>query len=139
MASCRVGAVDVVAKRVGNGAGKGVGWGGPAKGQGAAPYAKGEPLRPKQGTGRTAEAVDAKADRIAMLTANLEHLALSAEREETRVSATIAALNRLEGLPIARQITAETNVERVLRIEIVDEPSEHAAPDGEAAAPGTGF
>jgi hypothetical protein len=44
----------------------------------------------------------AKEARIAQLTENLGELALNAEREETRVSATIAALNRLEGMPRQR-------------------------------------
>jgi hypothetical protein len=41
--------------------------------------------------------------REAALTAHLEYLALNAEREETQVSATVHALNRLIGMPIQRQ------------------------------------
>lgn len=40
--------------------------------------------------------------RIAQLTEHLGDLALNAEREETQVSATVAALNRLEGMPRQR-------------------------------------
>lgn len=126
--------------RRGNGAGKpgskGQGWGGAAKGASTSRIKPGDPDG-IQAMSNNAAVKASAAERIAELTRNLEHLAFNAEREETRVSATVHALNRLEGMPVARQITAEASVERVLRIELVDEPGTDAAPHGAAPTAAT--
>jgi hypothetical protein len=76
----------------------------------------------------------AREARIAALKAKLEDLAFNAAREETQLSAAVALLNREEGLPIARQLTADASVEQVLRIEIIDEHAD-AQTQGPAATP----
>lgn len=86
------------ATRRGNGAGKGDGWGGPAKGPGnhgpSAGYIKPELL----------EAIQAdKARRLEILKDHILSLALTAERQETQLQAAIAYCNREEGTPVARQ------------------------------------
>lgn len=99
------------------GVGKGDGWGGPARGNAGD--------RPATPTPHTAEmrAIlkdpiamaerkilrEAKADRIEQLIDHLCDLGLNAEREETQASATVAALNRLEGMP--KQKNENVNVE----------------------------
>jgi hypothetical protein len=95
----------------------GMGWGGPASGIPAGgvrpPFAKGHkpaagPKDPvKIAHRRLVKA--AKAARIAQLTDNLCDLALNAEVESTRMAATVAALNRLEGMPAT--ININKNVE----------------------------
>jgi hypothetical protein len=105
--------------RRGNGAGKGEGWGGPAKGASTSRYVEGE-TQPMQGKSRTSEVVRSREERLAALKDKIFDLASSAEREETQLAAAIAYLNREEGLPIARQLTATTDENRLLRIEIVD-------------------
>lgn len=110
--------------RRGNGVGKGHGWGGPAKGAGTR-FRKGEVV-PGQGQGHTAPFVAAREERLAMLKDRIFQLALGAEREETQLAAAQAYLNREEGMPVARQITADASVQQVLRIEIVDEHGDPA-------------
>jgi hypothetical protein len=94
----------------------GPGWGGPARGAGtggpARPFQQGNSTRVpyRQGLGdpakiekrrvRTAE----KQARIAQLTDFLEDLALNTEHEGTRLSATVAALNRLAGYPVPMKV-----------------------------------
>ncbi len=110
--------------RIGNGSGQGVGqgpgWGGPAKGAGvwsANPYTTHTPTRrtipggkgdPGKRAARDAKRLTqcAKADELRAL---LSDLAFFAEREETRLSAAIALLNRLEGLPVARNVNVAVN------------------------------
>lgn len=100
------------------GAGKvtkaGDGWGGPARGAGTGGPARAFTKKdaaafmftPEKQPDMSPEAVKARRevkaereDRIEQLTMHLADLGLNAEREETQVSATIAALNRLEGMP----------------------------------------
>ena len=92
----------------------GPGWGGAARGAGSGgparpfrrgnatrvPFHKGlgDPAKVEQRRVRTAE----NEARIAQLTDFLEDLALNAEHEGTRLSATVAALNRLDGYPVAK-------------------------------------
>lgn len=67
---------------------------------------------------------------------HLYHLAKNAEREETQLSAAVAWLDRDEGKPIARQINAAVDSpEKLLRIEIVDEPGANTAAGSPPAAP----
>lgn len=83
----------------GHGPGKGDGWGGQANGASKAPpFSSDDQHR----GAHTAAAIDGKAARIERLLNNLERLALGAEREETQVTATVAALNRLDGLPVQK-------------------------------------
>jgi hypothetical protein len=81
-----------------------VGWGGPARGG---------PNRPaiKAGDGIQAMSNDPEIrarnkQRVEDLKDHLYGLAKGAEREETQLAATIAFINREEGLPVARQIVA---------------------------------
>ena len=98
----------------------GPGWGGPPSGipaRGQAPaFAKGNKAaagkRDPVKTARNRRRKQAKADRIARLTHYLEDLAYESQSEGTRLAATVAALNRLEGLPIATQ--KNLNVETTL-------------------------
>lgn len=92
--------------RHGNGAGQGDGWGGPAKGKGSdvedirIPGASAE-KRALSATKREREAAIAEEMRAKLL-----KLARSAEREETQLAAASKLLDRIEGQPIARQISA---------------------------------
>lgn len=90
----------------------GPGWGGPPSGipaRGQAPaFAKGNKAaagkRDPVKTARNRRRKQAKADRIARLTHYLEDLAYESQSEGTRLAATVAALNRLEGLPTATNL-----------------------------------
>ena len=124
------------ATRRGNGAGKGDGWGGPAKGAGN--------HGPSAG-GLTTEALAVvqadKAARLEAVKAKIFDLAMNADRQETQLSAAVAFLNREEGTPIARSITVQTDdlaslsdaelAERLAHLERVAA----AAGDGAAQAP----
>lgn len=116
---------QAVGTRRGNGAGKGAGWGGPAKGAGTR-FAKGE-AQPLQGKSNTAPVVSQREARIAALKDKLFALATDAAREETQLAAAVAYLNREEGLPVARQISATVDDARMV-VEIVrfadDPPAE---------------
>lgn len=87
--------------RLGNGAGhgpgRGTGWGGPARGVGRG-ASKAPVFTPgnQQAAGPHDMARDRRRQR---LMAELEHLAFTAEREETQLAATIAWLDRYEGKP----------------------------------------
>lgn len=126
--------------RRGNGAGKGEGWGGPARGAGHR-FVKGEVL-PAQGKGTTAAYAEAREERNRLLKDHLFDLALRAERQETQVSAAIAWLDRDEGKPIARTVTATvddvsqlTDLELAAEIARVErELAQAQAGAGEAAA-----
>jgi hypothetical protein len=91
--------------RRGNGAGKGEGWGGPAKG-----FAK-KTERPKFEPGNAAAVGRSAPDRERILSDqekaralrdHLFFLSLNAERQETQRSACESLLNRIEGMPVAR-------------------------------------
>jgi hypothetical protein len=104
------------------GAGKGDGWGGPPKGAGRGPKLGPKPANkapnwtaqpPRGSPEKIARRKKAKADkaaRIEQFNNELADLALNAPRDETRLSALIAALNRLDGLPIATQRNLNTEV-----------------------------
>lgn len=100
-------------QRKGNGAGKGAGWGGPAKGAGN--HGPG-PGRPKLEVSALIAAK--REERISALKEHLLALAVTAEREETQLSATVAFLNREEGTPVQRQEisggAAPLRIERVV-------------------------
>ncbi len=82
--------------RRGNGAGKGAGWGGPAKGAGNHGPGPGRPT-----LAAAAVIAMAKAERIEALKSHLIGLALTAEREETQVTATLGYLKH-EDAPAQR-------------------------------------
>ena len=89
--------------------GKGTGWGGPARGPGAGPkfekfmegnqteHPAGDDYRERRQKRRELRA--AGAERLQQLKDHLADLALNAEHEATQVSATVAWLNRDEGMP----------------------------------------
>ena len=123
--------------RRGNGAGKGAGWGGPAKGAGKPPGSPEAGRPPRDVAALKAASREA---RIEALKQKLADLAFNAQREETQLSAAVALLNREEGLPVARQISATVDsADKVLRIEIVDEPGANPAADGSPATPAARF
>lgn len=101
------------ATRRGNGVGKGVGWGGKDKGEGN--HGPG-PGRPPADVAKLIAA--RREERIAALKEHLLTLAVTAEREETQLSATVAFLNREEGTPVQRQEisggAAPLKIERVI-------------------------
>lgn len=84
-------------------ASKGDGWGGEAKGSGAAPFKPGN----KASAGpRDMTTNEEKAERLRQ---HIYKLAEGAEREETQLSAAIAWLNRVEGMPVARNLNINSN------------------------------
>jgi hypothetical protein len=106
----------------GNGQEHGPGWGGPAKGAGqhpARPFGPGNPTRNR--TGRTDPARKAhreareaaRTDREQKLQDVLFRLAIEADNPAVQVDASVAWLNRHEGLPVAR--TVNLNVDDDLR------------------------
>lgn len=99
----------------GNGAGKGDGWGGPAKGAGGPPIKPGDP----EGIQRMSNdpAVKARqAARLERVKRKIYRLAMKAAREETQLAACIAFANREEGMPVAR---VDANTKGSLTVEIV--------------------
>lgn len=98
----------------------GEGWGGRPTGKPARPFQGGAIDRSPEAVAERVKLAVEREERIAQLTDNLGDLALNAEREETRVSATVAALNRLEGMPKQkieqnnRDLTLEEMVTRSL-------------------------
>lgn len=85
--------------------GNGPGWGGPAKGASTSRIRKGDP----DGIQRMSNDPDVKAraqQRIEALKDHLYGLATGADRQETQLAAAVAYLNRVEGMPIARTVTA---------------------------------
>ena len=90
------------------GEGKGTGWGGPAKGAGRGP----ETLIPAQPPEKVAASEGRKA-REAKLAEEMRDivstLARTATREETKLTAAIAMLNRIEGAPVQRNINASVD------------------------------
>jgi hypothetical protein len=100
--------------------GNGAGWGGPAKGASTSRFGRGDDKLPMQGKAWTADVVREREARLAALKDKIFDLANTAEREETQLAAAVAYLNREEGLPVARQLTATTDEARLLRVEIID-------------------
>jgi hypothetical protein len=104
------------------GVGRGDGWGGPAKGAGyggpAQPFTADSPTRH---TGaRNPKKAEARRVRSAEKAARTEQwidLALNAGREETRLAATIACLDRLEGRPVKKSanIKASASLEELIQ------------------------
>ena|SRR5215207_765535 len=85
--------------------GQGPGWGGPAKGRSASRIKPGDPdgIQPMSHDPRLLAKAE---ERTGILKDHLFGLALAAEREETQLAATVAFLNREEGMPIARHLNA---------------------------------
>ncbi len=91
----------------GNGAGKGDGWGGPAKGASASRIRPGDP-EGIQAMGNDPD-VKAKAEqRGELVREHLFNLALGAARQETQVAAAVAYLDRTEGKPVQRNVNLNT-------------------------------
>lgn len=93
---------------------QGKGWGGPAKGAGkgpAKPFTAESPTRQTIPGGKGDPVkMDARAEKRARdevraeeLRDHLYTLATKAERQETQLSAAVAFLNRVEGMPVAKQ------------------------------------
>lgn len=85
--------------------GNGAGWGGPARGASASRIKPGDP----DGIQAMVNDPDVKAKAAARVEALKDHLfglATGAERQETQLAAAVAYLNRVEGMPIARTVTA---------------------------------
>jgi hypothetical protein len=94
----------------GNGSGKGDGWGGPARGAGkvcpkANRFEKGN--RAAVGADHTMYLSDL--EKAQMMRERLFKLGLEAQREETQVAAARAYLDRIEGLPVARNMNFATD------------------------------
>jgi len=119
-----------------NGAGKGDGWSGAAKGAGsgpAKPFTSGNATRvafhtghgdPAKAKKRHTLATEREA-RLAQLKDHLADLGLNADRQETQVSAIVAHLNREEGLPVAtnKNLNAETSYEELVRQSLKPKPA----------------
>lgn len=87
------------------GAGTGKGWGGPARGASTSRIRPGDP----ESIQRLSNNPDVKARqalRAEALTDHLFDLAMNAERQETQLAAAVACLDRIEGKPIQRSVTA---------------------------------
>lgn len=93
------------AKGPGKGAGQGDGWGGPAKGASKSRILPGDPdgIQPMSNDPRIAARGK---ERLGVLRDKIFELALTAEREETQLAAANAYLNREEGTPVQRVVTA---------------------------------
>lgn len=92
--------------------GKGKGIGGPAKGAGSkVPFAADDQYRGAYNHASIAS----KAEREERLLNHLENLALTAARESDQITAAVAAMNRLGGMPVQKNINENTNVRTVIR------------------------
>lgn len=123
----------------------GDGWGGAAKGPGRRlpsapafePGNRAGASRADPDWDRIANVEKTDAENARILRQNLFDLAQNAEREETRVRATEAALNRLEGMPVARNLTVNGDLkdlsDEALAAELQRLRAKQAAADG---APG---
>ena len=112
-----------------NPASAGIGWGGKPKGPSTAKNPRARPFTGPDhpdhfsNVGKTRTPAETrkikadKADRIEQLLDHLAHLALNAEAEATQVSATVAALNRLDGMPVAtnKNLNVETSLADMVR------------------------
>ncbi len=85
--------------------GNGAGWGGPARGASTSRIKPGDPDG-IQTMSNDAEVKARAAQRVEALKDHLFGLATKAERQETQLAAAVAYLNRVEGMPIARTVTA---------------------------------
>jgi hypothetical protein len=85
--------------------GKGPGWGGPAKGASTSRIVPGDPdgIQPMSNDPRILARGRVRLDH---LRDKIYELALSAEREETQLAAANSYLNREEGTPVQRVVTA---------------------------------
>lgn len=96
--------------RFGNGAGAGDGWGGPAKGRSVAkPRADASSLIPGQSADKRAISAanrQTDAEIAEELRGIVLHLARYADRDETRLAAACKLLDRVEGLPVPRVVSA---------------------------------
>ena len=135
-------AKQVVGTRRGNGAGKGDGWGGPARGASASRILPGDPTG-VQALSRDPDIASKREDRLQLLRDHMFHLALNAAREETQLAAASAYLDREEGKPIARTVTAAvddvsqlSDLELAAEIARIDRELASATPRGGEAAAG---
>jgi hypothetical protein len=88
-----------------NGAGAGEGWGGPPKGASATRIVPGDPDG-IQSMSNDPRILARGRIRLDHLRDKIYELALSAEREETQLAAANSYLNREEGTPVQRVVTA---------------------------------
>lgn len=88
-------------------ASKGNGWGGEAKGAGAPMFVAGN----QAAAGPHDMLTDAV--RAQKLRDELYTIATTSERDDTRVSASVALLNRIEGMPVARNLNINRDAEEV--------------------------
>ncbi len=95
--------------RHGNGAGKGDGWGGSAKGASASRIKPGDPDG-IQAMRNDAEVLARRAARLEATEDTIFDLSQGATREETRLSAAIAYRNQFLGMPTQRQELSLRNV-----------------------------
>ena len=84
------------------GPGKGEGWGGPAKGKGHR-FVKGDTLAGRPTKDVSAIKAATREERLTALKEHILELALTAERQETQLTAAVAYLDREEGKPVQRQ------------------------------------
>ena len=94
--------------RKGNGPGMGHGWGGQAKGKSASNAEMHAQFEPGNAVAVGPHDMSDR-DRIAALKDNLYDLAFHADNEATRVQASTHLLNRLDGMPIARNINVNAD------------------------------
>jgi hypothetical protein len=85
--------------------GCGQGWGGPAKGASASRIVPGDP-EGIQTMSNDPRVLAKGRERLGVLRDKIFELALSAEREETQLAAANSYLNREEGTPVQRVVTA---------------------------------
>jgi len=92
-------------KGPGHGAGSGDGWGGSAKGASTSRIVPGDPDG-IQAMSNDPRILARGKERLSVLRDKIYELALSAEREETQLAAANSYLNREEGTPVQRVVTA---------------------------------
>lgn len=87
----------------------GPGWGGPASG-GPARGMEGLAMRNYKSVAERVAQRASKEARIEAMVNEIEGIAYSEEPATTRLSAAVAFLNRMEGLPVARNLNADASV-----------------------------
>ena len=97
---------------------RGDGWGGPARGAGST-----APMHPpfEPGNDVAAGFHDMSGEQVAArLKEELFDIATKAKREDTRVTASVALLNRIEGMPVARNLNINSEAGASVQIYIPD-------------------
>ena len=86
----------------------GPGWGGPASGSPAG-GTENLTMRNYKSVGERVAQRQSREERVAEANEKLTHLMRGAELETTQLAAAVALLNRLEGLPVARNLNMQVN------------------------------